>query len=244
MSSSVYLQETESTSQPESSLSDNVKLSKFQPVAPSHFHWGPVDSSAFCQSLDSAYQEAVHWKKNNFEVPRGSVGKQFVSELARLFRVVGEGSALESIALKAVFVACGLLLQKPSRTSKPKEHSTLLERHLQLWHEGKIGDLVSEGRAIQSRLPPHSTKISDSQLVRSFANLMFEGKTSAALKLITGHQRGCLFQLNDQIDPSNPNCLVRDILKKKHPPAQPLSQDCLISEVSESAPFHPIILRL
>ena len=32
-------------------------------------------------------------------------------------------------------------------------------------------------------------------------------------------------------------------LKEKQPPAQPLSQDCLISEVSESAPFHPIIFE-
>ena len=110
------------------SPSDNVKLPEFQPVAPSHFHWGPVDSSTFCQSLDSAYQEVIHWKKNNFEVPRGSVGKQFVSELALLFRAVGEGSALESIA--AVFFACGLLLQKPSCTSTPKEHSTMLEQRL------------------------------------------------------------------------------------------------------------------
>ena len=128
--------------------------------------------------------------------------------------------------------------------AKPKEHSTLLERCLQLWHEGKIGDLVSKGCAIQSRLPSCSANISDSQLVRSFANLMFEGKTSAAHKLITGHQLGCLLQLNNQIDPSNPNCLVHDILKEKHPPAQPLSQDCLISEVSESAPFHLIIFEV
>ena len=61
--------------------------------------------------------------------------------------------------------------------------------------------------------------ISDSQLVRSFANLMFEGKTSAVLELITGHQLGCLLQLNDQIDSSDPNCLIRDILKEDHPPA-------------------------
>ena len=80
-------------------------------------------------------------------------------------------------------------------------------------------------------------------MVTSFANLMFEGKTSVALKLITEHQCGCLLQLNDQMDPSNPNCRVRDILKEKHPPAQPPSQDCFISEVSESAPFHPIIVE-
>ena len=39
------------------------------------------------------------------------VGAAFVSELARLFCAVGQGSALESVALKAVFVACSLLLQ-------------------------------------------------------------------------------------------------------------------------------------
>ena len=91
VSSNIYQQETESTSQPEMSPSDNVKLPEFQPVAPSHFHCGPVNSSTFCQSLNSAYQEVVHWKKNNFEVPCGSLGKQFVSELAGLFRAVGEG---------------------------------------------------------------------------------------------------------------------------------------------------------
>ena len=71
-----------------------------------------------------------------------------MSEPAWLFHAVDEGSALESIALKAVFFSRGVLFQKPSCASKPMKHSTLLERHLQLWHEGKIGDLVSEGCAI------------------------------------------------------------------------------------------------
>ena len=40
-------------------------------------------------------------------MPRDSVGREFVSELSRL---VSECSALESIALKVIFVACALLL--------------------------------------------------------------------------------------------------------------------------------------
>ena len=87
-----------------------MRLPVCRPVAPPQFHWGPVDAITFSQSLDVAYREVVHWRKNCFEVPRGSIGKQFVSELARLFRAVGEGSALESIALKAMLVACTLLL--------------------------------------------------------------------------------------------------------------------------------------
>ena len=140
-----------------------------------------------------------------------------------------------------MFVACSLLLQKPSRTSKPKEHSTLLERRLQLWHEARLGTWSVRVMLFRVTCPLVPQTFLILNWSGPFANLMFEGKTSATLKLITGHQRSCLLQLNEQIDPSNPNCLVRDILKEKHPPAQPLSQDCLISEVSESAPFHHII---
>ena len=121
-----------------------------------------------------------------------------------LFRAVGEGSALESVALKAVFVACVLLLQKSSRTSKPKDHATHLERRLLLWHEGKLEDLIVEGRAIQSRLPKMSTSMSDAQVARSFASLMFKGKTSAAIKLHTGYKCGGLLQLDAPVDSTNP----------------------------------------
>ena len=176
-------------------------------------------------SLDAAYQEIVHWKKNSFDVPHGSVGKHFVAELAWLFRAaVGEGSSLESIALKAVFVVCVLLLQKPSCASKPKDHSIHLERRLSLWLEGKIEDLVVESRAIQSRLPKLSASASDAQMARSFANLMFAGKTSAVIRLITGYKCGGLLQLDIPVDSADPGRLVRDVLVDKHPPLSHLGR--------------------
>ena len=103
-----------------------------------------------------------------------------MSELAWLFHAVDEGSALESIALKAVFVSCGVLFEKPSCASKPKKHSTLLEQNLQLWHEGKIGDLVSKGCAIQSHLPSHPTSI----LILKWSGPLLTNAT-----LITRHQQ-------------------------------------------------------
>ena len=72
-------------------------------------------------SLDAAYHEITHWVKNSFKVLQNSAGKAFVSELTKLFRSVGEGSALESIALKAIFVVCILVLQKSSHNSKEKD---------------------------------------------------------------------------------------------------------------------------
>ena len=61
-----------------------------------------------------------------------------------------------------------------------------------LWQDGKVELLALEGCAIQDWLPCHSLQPSYVQLTQSFFNLMFEGKTSASLKLITGHHRGGL----------------------------------------------------
>jgi len=81
-------------------------------------------------------------------------------------------AVLESIALKAMLVAYA----EAVRTSKPRDHSILLECQLSSWHEGNIEAFVTEGRAIQACLPCHSTSALDTQLARSFAKLMFEGK--------------------------------------------------------------------
>ena len=72
-----------------------------------------------------------------------------MSKLARLFHSVGEGSALEFIALKAVFVVCALVVQKPSCNSKERDHICHLERHLKLWKYGALDEQLCEGYVIQ-----------------------------------------------------------------------------------------------
>ena len=88
-------------------IADNVpllvpttKLPDYTTMADAQFCWGQYTSDEFTVMLNSTYAEAVHWKMNLFKVPNGSAGKAFVSELARLFEALSEGSALESIAMK------------------------------------------------------------------------------------------------------------------------------------------------
>ncbi len=100
------------------------------PMANPSFVWGEHDAETFMHSVTAAYAEVVHWRKNTFPVPYGNAGKKFVSELSTLYRAYAEGSALESIALKAVTVMSMLLLQKPSCNSKRRDHSACLERRL------------------------------------------------------------------------------------------------------------------
>ena len=61
-----------------------------------------------------------------------------MAEQARLFEAFAAGTVLESVALKAVLVMSALLFQKPSATSKAKDHTAALARQLTLWHEGNI----------------------------------------------------------------------------------------------------------
>ena len=79
----------------------------------------------------SAYEEVVHWRPNVFIIPFGKAGKSFVRELAKLYKAFADQSALHSIALMACSVMQPLLLQKPYKQSKAKDHSTCLSRQLQ-----------------------------------------------------------------------------------------------------------------
>ena len=74
------------------------------PMANPSFVWGSLSAHAFIRTISSAYSEVVHWKRNSFVVPYGNAGKKFVYELSTLYRAYAEGSALESIALKAITV--------------------------------------------------------------------------------------------------------------------------------------------
>ena len=116
------------------------------------FQWGLQDGNAFCDMINEAYDEIIHWKCNIFLLPSGSAGKSFVLEITKLLQAFASGSAMEYTALKASFVLQILLLQKPSQKSKTRDHATHLERRLELWKQGDIPSLIHEGRCIQRYL--------------------------------------------------------------------------------------------
>ena len=121
------------------------------------FKWGNSSDTEFVKNLDDAYAEVVHWRPNCFTVPFGKAGRSFVSELSRLYLAFGSSSILEAVALKAATVFPILLLQKPSRASKTKDHINCLERRLVSWSNSELNELVREGRALQQRrtyVPP------------------------------------------------------------------------------------------
>ena len=63
--------------------------------------------------------------KNNIYL--GSSGKKYISDTTRLFNL-WVNTPYQSVALKGIHVMPALLLQKPSKSSKSKEHLEALTR--------------------------------------------------------------------------------------------------------------------
>ena len=208
-------------------------LPDFSPASDASFTWGSMDSQSFCHTLEATYQEVVHWRSNCFKVLYNNAGKIFVLELARLFQAAGKGYSLESIALKAAFTLCSLVLQKPAHNSKNKDHISCLERRIDKWKDGDLNDLVLEGRTIKQRFTGQGhlrdQNSNSDRKAYSFAKLMFDGKTKPALDLLSGVCKGRRLGLNEVADAAE-GITVRDVLGTKHPPAAPIQYECIFAD--------------
>ena len=220
-----------------SSSSSYGSLPNFSPMQDPTFVWGNCDGNTVCSHLNTCYNEVIHWKRNLFKVPLGKIGDSFVSEMARLFSAYATSSSLESIALHAAMSMPHLLLQKPPGRSKPKDFKKHLERRLSIWMEGDFLSLLNEGRSIQSHLKSHSRSISSQNLARKFSNLVFRGDIKGAIRLLSNNENGRVLSLETLMNGRS----VKDILKDKHPPSQPISPSAIYSGPSSQSDFHPVL---
>ena len=106
--------------------------------------WHDITGLEFTQTIDNVYDEIEHWRKNIFKLPSGTAGRSFISLLTNWLDYFNRGTEFRRIALKVFMVLPCLLLQKPSRQSKSKDHLKKLEEREQLWNEGRIDELMRE----------------------------------------------------------------------------------------------------
>ena len=221
-----------------SSLKPVKDLPPFASLVAPNFRWGDIDGIDFSFKVDKAYEEAVHWKRNLFEIPRSKAGTEFVRELSRLLDAYSDSTALEGIALKASMILPALLLQRPHPRSKPKDHNRCLGDRLAKWLRGDIDSLLHECLSIQNRLnhrKHHSQE--DGHIARTFNKLVSLGNLKAAARLITEqNDYGCL-QL-DNIQPDGRT--VMDHLLDKHPPRTPALPSAISDQPPAIAP-HSVI---
>ena len=110
---------------------------------------------------------------------------------------------------------------------------------------GDLTNLLLEGRTLQNSLPKSGPSAnSNAKLARTFSNLMFQGKTSTALQLLTQQGRGGVLHVHDPVDASDPDSLtIIDVLKSKHPhdQAQPASIDSVLLPSTDAPEIHSVV---
>ena len=96
----------------------------------STYKCGEYTNQQWEENVSSIYEKIVYWKKNIFVLPSSKSRSCFIDETTRLTDAWVRGSPLKNITLKAVMIMPSLLLQKPSKDSKTKDHTKALERTL------------------------------------------------------------------------------------------------------------------
>ena len=146
-------------------------------------------------------------------LPSGAAGKRYVEEVTRLMKLWIPDTPLKSKSLKAIHAMPALLLQKPSKSSKAKDHLQALERRIKLWNEGDIEGLLYEGMTIQQRLRSDKEGMTIAKISLKLKNLMSKGNVNGALKLLTDNMYSGILPLNKD---------TLELLIQKHPePREP-----------------------
>ena len=114
-----------------SPMEDTSVENNQQQITP-RFEWRKYEEAQFVKMLNAVYDKAVFWRKNIFLLPSGKSGKQYIEETTRLINSWIHNSPLQDVAFKAIMVMPNLLLQKPARNSKSKDHLEALNRRLNL----------------------------------------------------------------------------------------------------------------
>lgn len=105
--------------------------------------------ATFTQHLNILYEKIVYWKKKIFSSPSGKAGKHYIEELTRLLNDCINESATKETAFKAAMAKPSILQQKPSKTSKAKDHLSARKKRLKDWFSGDILELLHEGETIK-----------------------------------------------------------------------------------------------
>ena len=96
----------------------------------------------------------------------------------------------------AIHTMPALLLQKPSKTSKSRDHLDSLEKRLQLRERGEVKSLLLEAETIQQRLTSNNHPKNIADVSKKNAKLMGKGNINGTLKLLTNNMTNGIFPLD------------------------------------------------
>ena len=209
-------------------LADEFVIEKIPEVVPNlpnypestnpRFSYHDIPGETFANLANDLYNEIVTWKKDLFKLPTGNAAKAFIKELSLWLERFNHKTDHHSISLKVHIILPALMLQKPSKTSKSQEHCKKLEDRQAAWKDGRTDELIQECRTIQRVFSSNERRNKEGK-AKTFAKFVFQGKTNAAMKLLTDIEAG-VHKVDDTI---------LSELQLKHPQPGPLTSDTLLN---------------
>ena len=170
-----------------SNSSENWYCDRCRSIQANRIKWGNIEGEAnISNAIKAAYKEMIGWKKNIFSLPRGKCGSDFLKELTRLIYLFVDRTKWERLALPLIHIFVPLMLQKPSKKSKAKDHAKYLASRLGKWARGELDNLLTECNEIQKRLL-HKKAVKAESKMKSFCRLMLIGKVGQASKFINNN---------------------------------------------------------
>ena len=170
--------------------------------------------------------------RKTYAPTRCSCEKKYIAETTKLMNGWTNNSPLKDITFKTIHIMSSLLLRKPSKASKVKDHLKALKRKIDLWSNGKIEELLFKGETIQPRLHHINTPKSIGELSKKFDLLIEKGNVNAALKLLTRNISNGILPLDDK---------TLSLLKQKHPASSELNEEVLLRDQKPS--LHPVVFE-
>ena len=204
-------------SEPRCSLEANLPTFEEKLVADHDLQYNGIDIVSFSAVISDLYENVKSWKSNMFDVPPGAQSKKFIALMNFWLDQFNKDTPLGGIALKVFMILPNLFLQKPSKSSKTKQHIELLRDRLKLWESGNICGIVRECKMIQNKLL--KSKRDDVDFEKLFVRFMLLGKVNSALRLLEKNSRNGVLPMNDE---------NLALLREKHPKGAPVVSGSLL----------------
>lgn len=181
-------------------------------------HVHPNDGCHLAGGVDDDHHWRSRWKRlvqhspTRYSVPKGRVGRRFLSILTREFQSVRERHWNSERPM--VFIAA--VLQRGDGVSRARDIRDRLMQRMDLWEEGHHAALVDDTEALLlSRAGPCRRTPDPESEARAFNSKVLSGRLRPAVRRLTSRDGGGVFQPDDA--DSKTGRPVVDVLREKHP---------------------------
>ena len=111
---------------------ENTYRPQDMPLEPINSYWKEKPGTTFVNELSNAYDKIAYWRKKLFLLPTGTMERSFIDKMERMINAWVYDRPIKDIALNVLHAMPALLLQKPIKSFKSKDHLKSVEKRFEI----------------------------------------------------------------------------------------------------------------